>query len=82
MSVLLAELLVGVDSICAISRYRHIIAERVVVKIGAVAAGGTNSWHQCPIGSVMEILGLLANTIMASILKTTFDATLTRSFVA
>lgn len=28
---MLAVLLVGVDSICAISRYRQIIAERVVV---------------------------------------------------
>jgi hypothetical protein len=76
--VLLAVLLVGVDSICAISRYRQIIAERVVVQIGVAA----NSRHQRPVRSIMEILGLFANTIMASILQTTFDATLTRSFVA
>ena len=31
LGVLLAVLLVGVDSICAISRYRQIIAERIVV---------------------------------------------------
>jgi len=41
-----------------------------------------DAWHQRFRWRVMEILGLLSNTVMASILEASLDAPLTRSFVS
>jgi hypothetical protein len=40
-----------------------------------------DSRHQCLVGCIMKILGLLSNSIMAGILKATFDASLTGPFI-
>ena len=40
-----------------------------------------DSRHQCLVRCIMEVLGLLSNAIMASILKSAFDASLARPLI-
>lgn len=73
---LLLLLLLGSAGSAAISRSRDVIAKPAIEEIP------THAWHQGAIRGIMEILGLLANAILTSILQATLDASLTRSFVA
>lgn len=57
-------------------------AIRYSVAVVAVAIKvASHTGHQCSVGSVVEILGLLANTVMAGVLEAALDTTLTGSFV-
>lgn len=74
--------LLGVLLVRGISGHGEIISKRIVVEIAVAAVVGAWIWYQCSIWRIVEILGLLAHTVMARVLKSTLDTTLTRSLVA
>lgn len=78
----LMGVLLGVLLVRGISGHGEIISKRIVVEIAVAAVVGAWIWYQCSIWRIVEILGLLAHTVMARVLKSTLDTTLTRSLVA
>ena len=62
-----------------VSRWHRII---VIVIAAVVVEGAIGAGHEGTVGRIVEVLGLLANTIVASILKTTLDAALAGTLIA